>query len=277
MEQSIREPAVAGTFYSSDPEELRREIDAFLEKAHPPDIPKPIVGLICPHAGYAYSGSTAAFGYRAIQEKKYKRVVVFALSHRVSFRGASVFNGSGYATPLGVVKVDRDLVKGILEASSLVTTNLMAHEMEHSLEVQIPFLQTVLKEFKLVPILFRDQDLETCRKVSESVFSLIPENERKETLIVGSTDLYHGANYDECERKDALLAKTLERFDEFEFDKKVNQGEIMACGIASILSTMILGKALGAKDIKVLHRTNSSDITGFRGDYVVGYLSAALY
>jgi len=276
-DQSIRKPAVAGAFYPADPSQLRKEIQQYLKAASPPVKPEHVIGLISPHAGYAYSGPAAAYGYKLLIGKSYKRVIVFALSHRVPFRGASIFGGAGYETPLGMVPVDGELVERIRQASSFITYNALADQEEHSLEVQLPFLQEVLGSFRLIPVLIRDQTLSTCQKVVDAILKVFPENEKNETLIVGSTDLYHGPSSTECQMQDQLLADTVKEFDEKKFEAMMNQGEIMACGPASIMAAMLLSRNFGAKTIDILHLTNSALVTGYASDYVVGYLSAVLY
>jgi hypothetical protein len=236
-----------------------------------------VIGLLSPHAGYVYSGGTAAYGYKLLAGRKYKRIIVFALSHHVSFPGASIFTGAGYSTPLGVAPIDGDLVEKIRQASSFITYNSLADQKEHSLEVQLPFLQEVLGSFLLVPVLIRDQTLSTCRKVVEAILKVFPEEGKKDTLIVGSTDLYHGPSSRECQIEDHLLAQTVKEFDEKKFEDLINRGDIMACGPASIMATMLLSRAFGAKSIDILHLTNSADVMGQESDYVVRYLSAVLY
>lgn len=276
-EPEVRKMVVAGAFYSEDPDGLRRDIQQYLDAAQPPVSPEHPIGLISPHAGYQYSGGTAAYGYKLLMGKKYKRVFVFALSHRADFRGASVFPGSGYETPLGIVPVDHDMVGRMQAASPIFTYSPLAEKMEHSLEVQVPFLQMVLKDFLIIPILIRDQDLATCRKVVDAILKVLPKEDYKSTLVVGSTDLYHGSSYSECKASDDLLAETLLKFDEQEFEGKIYRNEIMACGPASVMATMLFSRALGAKNIAPLHQTNSADVVGYKSDYVVGYLSAVVY
>jgi len=276
-DSSIRKPAVAGAFYPADPALLRKEIHRYLEAAHPPAMPDHVIGLLSPHAGYVYSGGTAAYGYKLLVGGKYKRAIVFALSHQVSFRGGSIFTGEGYSTPLGVVPVDRGLVEKIRQASSFITYSPLADQEEHSLEVQLPFLQEVLGSFLLVPVLIRDQTLSTCQKVVDAILKVFPEEEKKDTVIIGSTDLYHGPSSRECQTRDHLLAETVKEFDERKLEDLIDRGEIMACGPASIMATMLLSRAFGAKSIDILHVTNSSEVMGHESDYVVGYLSAVLY
>jgi len=276
-ESSIRKPAVAGAFYPDDPATLRRDIRRYLDLASPAISPERTIGLISPHAGYLYSGGVAAFGYKLLMGKKYKRVVVFALSHRVGFRGASVFQGEAYQTPLGLIPIDTDLVKRLRKISPLFSCTPMAHQVEHSLEVQLPFLQEVLDDFLLVPILLREQSLELCRKVVNALLEALPEDAASDTLVVGSTDLYHGPDYEECRSLDQLLAETIRSFDVEDFARRESRGDFMACGASSIMAAMLLSKAFGAQKLDVLKLTNSADVTGTRTDYVVGYLSAVLY
>ena len=273
----VRSMVVAGAFYSEDPDILRRDIQKYLEAAQPPVSPAHPIGLISPHAGYQYSGGTAAYGYKLLIGKKYKRVIVFALSHRVFFPGASAFTGSGYETPFGIAPVDHELIAKLQASSPIFTFSPAAEKLEHSLEVQIPFLQMVLGDFLLIPILIRDQDLATCQIVADAIRKTLPAEDYNTTLVVGSTDLYHGSSYSECKSSDSALAETLLKFDEREFERMIRRNEMMACGPASVMATMLLSRALGAKKIALLHQTNSADVIGYKSDYVVGYLSAVLY
>jgi MEMO1 family protein len=273
----IRNAAVAGTFYPDSPDVLRDDIRKYLDRAKPSVPPDHITGIIAPHAGYSFSGWTAAHAYKQIEGKKYKRVIVFAVSHRVDFRGASVYIGDAYETPLGQVRVDRALAENLVNSSDLFSNCINAHIVEHSLEVQIPFLQEVLGEFLLLPVLIRGANLSTCRNIARDILSMIPENERDELLVVGSTDLYHGYNYEEGKSRDKELADILVNFDTVKLEEKFQSGEIMACGSSPMLTTMLLCRDLGADNIDLLDLTTSSDVTGQKAGYVVGYLSAVIY
>ena len=276
VREAVRRPAFAGSFYPADFDSLEQEIKTYIDNADPPVTPERVIGLISPHAGYPYSGPAAAYGFKLVQGKPYKRVVVFALSHRVDFRGGSIFPGTAYETPLGKVNLDTELVDR-LRSNPVITSKPMAHQMEHSLEVQIPFLQYALDDFLLIPILIRDQSLSVCREIADAVLEALPDEANEDTLIVGSTDLYHGPDYRECQDKDEKLAELVKNFDEEALEQNFSSGSIMACGPASIMTTMLVSKGLGAQKADILHLTNSTDVTGQRTDYVVGYLSAVFH
>ena len=161
----IRKPAVAGTWYPADPDDLRKMLDTFFENAKKPPIPGEIIGLVSPHAGFAYSGLIAAHSYKQVVGKKFDVVFVVGPSHREYFRGASVFTGRGYETPLGVIPVDRETAADLIAQDEIVHAGWEGHRQEHSLEAQLPFLQYALGEFKLVPIVIAERDWDTCRRL----------------------------------------------------------------------------------------------------------------
>lgn len=150
----IREPSVAGTFYPRNPDVLKSDIETYLSKVRPADIPGDIRGLLSPHAGYMYSGPTAAYGYKAVAGRRYDTVIILAPSHRSFFIGAAVQDTGAYKTPLGLVDIDEDLADALVKAGDLVHADAKMHRGEHSIEVQIPFLQTVLPQgFRIVPLI----------------------------------------------------------------------------------------------------------------------------
>jgi hypothetical protein len=163
--KEIREPAVAGAFYPDNPDVLSRDVKRYLENAKKEKLEGEIVALISPHAGYMYSGQVAAYAYKLIEGKTFDSVVVVAPSHRALFKGASVYDRGGFRTPLGIVPVDVELSKKMMGQRKEIQFLPEAHSQEHSLEVQIPFLQVVLKSFKLVPIVMEPYwSWETCQR-----------------------------------------------------------------------------------------------------------------
>src|SRR4030042_1698861 len=168
-EKNIRQPVVAGSFYSANPKALTQEIKGVFN-----NVPvgyliseKPS-GLIAPHAGYMYSGQVAAFAYKQVEGRHYETIMIIAPSHRAYFPGTSVDTKEGYRTPLGIVPVAQEIVNQIMGKTSLITHYPQAHIQEHSLEVQLPFLQIVLKDLKLIRIVVGDQAIETCEAVARS-------------------------------------------------------------------------------------------------------------
>jgi len=157
----IRKPAVAGSFYTADPEILSKQIRDYLSAVPQKKIDGEIIALISPHAGYIYSGQVAAHAYKLIAGKVFDAVIVIAPSHRVYFQGASVYSQGAFRTPLGLIPIDEDISRKLIQESPAISFNPQAHAQEHSLEVQLPFLQTVLKDFRLIPIVMGDQNLES--------------------------------------------------------------------------------------------------------------------
>ena len=196
----VREPAVAGTFYPEDPETLRSVVGKCIDSADKIPALDGCSLFLAPHAGYMYSGKIAGAAFRQVKGKSFKTVVVLAPSHRVPFRGASVWSQGAYRTPLGVVPIDEELAKKLIDVSSVIRRYPKAHILEHSLEVELPFLQVALQEgWKLVPVIMGSHDLKTARAVADGIVNAIPEFE---TLIVASSDLSHFHTGPEAERMD---------------------------------------------------------------------------
>ena len=164
----IREPAVSGTFYPSNPDVLRSDIDGYLSKVPDEKFPGNISGLISPHAGYMYSGQTAAYGYKALLGAHYDTVIVVAPSHQSFFLGTAVYDKGAFRTPLGLVPIDEELSDELIKKGEAVHADTRAHHGEHAIEVQLPFLQTVLGEFKLVPLIMgTSQDPDSSRQLAK--------------------------------------------------------------------------------------------------------------
>lgn len=270
----IRKPAVAGMWYPADPEELHKMMARFFENAKKPAIPGEIVGLVSPHAGFQYSGLIAAHSYKQVEGKHYDVVFVVAPSHHEYFRGASVFTGEGYETPLGLVPVDRETAAELLATDKIFHAGWEGHRQEHSLEAQLPFLQTALGSFKMVPIVMAERDWDTCRRVGEGIAKVA---RGKHVLLVASSDLYHGYSYDECNATDRRTLQAIEKFDAHAFNRGLNRGEYQACGGGPITAVMVAARELGADKAKVIAHTTSGDVTGRKSGYIVGYGSVVFY
>ena len=268
-----RRPAVAGMFYPASPDELSAQIDTFLSNAAPPSISGEILAIVSPHAGYVYSGQIAAYGYKLVQGNAYDLVVVLSPSHRAYFKGASVYAAGDYLTPLGAAKVDREACEALMAQDSSIQFHPQVHEQEHALEVQIPFLQRALVDFKLLPVVMGSQDYATCERLKEALLRVISG---KKVLIVASSDLSHYHPDDEARKLDARVAEALDRFDPKGLHDVLNSGKAEACGGGPMITAMLTAAALGARHAKILAYANSGDVTGDR-QAVVGYLSAAFY
>lgn len=252
----IRNPAVAGQFYPGNAEELIATVSALLDGAQQKDGPAP-KALIVPHAGYIYSGPVAASAYVQLRpyRNQYRRVVLLGPCHRMPLNGLALSSADAYRMPMGDVPLDKS-VNADLEIPGVRTLDL-SHADEHSLEVHLPFLQAVLGEFAVVPIVVGDASPELVASVLDALW------DGPETLIVVSSDLSHYLSYDNARVLDAVTCRTIEHLDATKLDHD------MACG-----ATPVAGLLLAAKrhDMKVttLDLRNSGDTSGER-DRVVGY------
>lgn len=270
----IREAVVSGTFYPSSPKVLKKEIEDFIKDASIEENIGNIVGLVSPHAGYMYSGQVAAYGYKAVSKNIYDTVIILAPSHRAYLEGASVMDKGAYRTPLGLIDIDEEIAEKILAKGKIVNNNIEPHRYEHSLEVQLPFLQTVFPNFKLVPII-TGGELEICEPLSMILFDAIKDC-KKSFLIIGSTDLSHYYPYKKAVELDGIAVKHLNSFDIKGAMEDYKKGNFEACGLIPMITTMILSKMFGATSAKVLKYANSGDITGDKRG-VVGYVSAVFF
>lgn len=268
--EAIREPAVAGAFYPDSPVLLRRMLTELLENANPPKVEGEILGLACPHAGYQYSGFVAAHGYKLVEGERYDVVVVLAPSHQEYFRGASVFPGRAYSTPLGTVEVDQQLAHALAHASDEANLSWYGHRSEHSLEVQLPFIQIVLPGVKIVPVVIGEYDYTFCREFGEALARVV---KGRKALLVASTDLYHGYSYDACVTTDDATLSRIVDWDVEELCRGLETGRYQACGGGPVVVSMIALRELGANRAQIVARTNSADVTGERGGWTVGYAS----
>jgi hypothetical protein len=274
--QKVRPAGVAGSFYPADPKALLAMIDDMLAHASPPPIHDPILAVVAPHAGYQFSGPVAATTYAALKGRKFSRVVVIAPSHYEAFDFASVYDGDAYATPLGTVQVDKAFARQLVKLSPTMRLSSQGHDAtpagaEHAIEVQLPWLQRVLGDFQLVPIVMGEQSYENSRALGVALAKLI-ENENKggNTLIVASSDLSHYHTYDEAETIDHKTLGALAVWDYFSMSRNFQTRVWEACGGAPIVAAMIAAERMGANQAQVLKYANSGDTSGDRSR-VVGY------
>ncbi len=272
--EKIRESVIAGTWYPGDPASLKKQISGYLDQAKLPEIKGRLTGLISPHAGYMYSGGVAAYAYKLLAENPVERVVIIAPSHQTRFSGSSIYNLGGYRTPLGIAPLDFEIIEDLFKHSSLVRYVPQADQQEHSLEIQLPFLQSVLPRFKLVPIVMGDQDYHHCSELAEVLATVI---EKKPALIVASTDLSHYHPYDDARALDKVLLDRIEAFDLEGLDEDIRTRRCEACGAGPVLTMMLAARKMGADSVKLLHYANSGDVTGDVTGGVVGYMAAAVY
>jgi len=276
MKEMIRKPAVAGMFYPADPEELSSDIKKYLNHAKPEEISGDIIGIVSPHAGYIYSGWVAAYGYKLLIGKHFDNVVVISPSHIEYFGFSSVFPGKAYETPLGDIPVNQELAERIASLSDAVRLSERGHSFpashrgEHALEVQLPFLQYTLKNFKLIPIVMGDQSRDNVFALGEALAEAL---KGESTLIVASSDLSHFYPDARARKLDRVFMDCLSDFDPDELITVLESKKAEACGGGPVAAAMIAAKKLGATKCVVLNYANSGDVTGDKSG-VVGYTSA---
>ncbi len=283
-EQKIRPAAVAGAFYPADPQALSQMMDDMLAKATPAPVDGEILAAVAPHAGYPFSGPVAAWTYAALKGHKYSRVVVIAPSHYVGFDFTSVYDGDAYTTPLGQVPVDKEFALRLVKMSPTFQLSEKGHQAtaeapEHSVEVQLPWLQKILGNFELVPIVMGDQSYESSRALGVALATMLHNDPG--TLVLASSDLSHYHPYADAESTDHKTLHALEAYDYFSMSRNFRwrgpsePGIWEACGGAPIVAAMIYAERMGANKAEVLRYANSGDVTGDKSR-VVGY-SADLF
>ena len=291
----IKKPNVAGQFYPADKDELSIKVENLLNAANPEDFKGEIFCLISPHAGYDFSGPTAARGYKLIQGRPYKTVVILGPSHQYYFKGISVYPAGKFQTPLGDLEVDSDFTQKIISPSQNISFIPQAFEKEHSIEVQLPFLQKTLDDFKIVPILIGDADFQDLNVLADKLNKAIAG--RPDVLLIVSTDLCHSYDYQETERVDKLtlshlggMPAPLEAIEQSESGRmllmgsaqdiyaKLKAGSIQMCGGLPVVSAMLTAQSLGYHSLKILSYTNSAQVTArkTKGLWTVGYVSAII-
>jgi MEMO1 family protein len=270
--KNVREPAVAGMFYPASASKLQEEVQKLLNDNKPQEKFENVIGIVSPHAGYVYSGRTAAFAFNAIGRKKYKTVVIISPSHREYFAGISIYNGDAYKTPLGEVPIDKEMRYKLVLDNKIIFNGINGHRTEHAVEVQIPFLQTVMDNFSIVPIVIGDQNIIYIDELSRKLANVVND----ETLIIASSDLSHFYTKEQADKRDSIIEKRIAEFDYENLQKDLETGKCEACGGGPIVAMMKTAAFLNKKKSKVLSRTDSGDVTGDNSE-VVGYLSAVIY
>jgi len=252
----IREPAVAGQFYPGNSRELSTTIRVLLEDVRAEAGPAP-KALIVPHAGYIYSGPVAASAYAMLRphREQYKRVILLGPAHRVAVRGLALSAADVFHTPLGDVLLDKEVIAALDIPEVMVFD--AAHQFEHSLEVHLPFLQSVIDSFSIVPLIVGDAAAATVAEVIDALWG------GPETLIVVSSDLSHYLSYEKARTADNATCQAIEKIQAEHID---NQG---ACGATPICGLLITAKRRGMK-VTTLDLRNSGDTAGDRSR-VVGY------
>lgn len=268
--ETVRPCMVCGTFYPADRAALAAQVDRLLDAAVPRKA-MDVRGLVAPHAGYMYSGFTAAHAYALLRRRAPEVVVIIAPSHRDAFEGVSVYPGSAYATPLGDVPVHAALRTKLLAASHFVRAGEAGHRGEHAVEVQLPFLQRTIGAVSLLPLVMGDQRPVTCRALGTALAGVLAG---ADALIIASTDLSHFHSKEIAEQLDALVIDDVRRGDPDGLLGHLGRGEAEACGGGPTAAALFALHGLGVTRMRILHHCTSADVTGDASS-VVGYLSAA--
>jgi len=269
---NLRKSAIAGSWYPGNPSVLRRDIEGYFNSIPELKLQGAVVGLIAPHAGYMYSGKIAANAYNLIREEKYDAVIVIGPSHRVAFHGVSVFSRGGFETPLGVVPIAEELAEKIKKSNRIIAEIPEAHLQEHSVEIQLPFLQIALGDFSFLPLVMGDQDAGACHELAQAVYEAAHD---KKLLIVGSSDLSHFYNYNTAKKMDSVALEYMKNGDAAGLLRSLESGEVEACGGGPMAVVMLVAHMMKADKAHLLKYANSGDVTGDRNS-VVGY-AAAVY
>jgi len=274
-----RQPAVAGSFYPGDPLDLSHMVTQFLAKSERSIFSDNIKGIIAPHAGYIYSGSVAASAYKELEGLKYENVVVISPSHTSFFQGASIYNGSAYLTPLGKLFINQELALKLAQINpTKVFLSNKGHtgggtRQEHALEVQLPFLQMVLGDFKLIPIVMGEQEWDIISALGETLAACLKGTS---TLVVASSDLSHFYSSEIALQKDSIICARVEDFDPEGLYRSITKGQAEACGGGPMAAALIACRKLGATGVKVTKYSDSGKVTGDSRE-VVGYMAAVIY
>ncbi len=280
---SVRSPAVAGAFYPGTADELRQMVRRFLADAKPPKVPGRVLGLISPHAGYQFSGSVAAYAYKLLEGKHVDAVVVIGPSHHTAFGGALLTESDFWETPLGRVEVDKAFCEALVAAApDLFRRDDALQSMEHSVEVQLPFLQVALGDFKFVPITIHDFSPENCRAIGEAVAEAAKD---KDCVIVASTDLAHYPETKLCRKVDLKTLANVEHRDieaiyqwEREATAKYADRQVFCtmCGLGPVVAMLRATEKLGADKVIRLKYANSGEIDWRTEARSVGYGALAV-
>jgi len=277
MDGHIREALLAGSWYPASPHELKRQIEEYADRVSLPPLPDgdELLAIITPHAGLSYSGMVAAAAWKFSARNMFDAVILIGISHRAPFRGATVYGGSGYMSPLGTLPVDRELASLLLAhgEGALLSQGLDESHPENSIELQVPLMQVFLPGLPFVPVTMGSQDRRTCDAVASAIIGAIKGGNRK-ILVAASSDFSHFHNYDRAVKMDLATLDFIEKRDAAGLNAAIERGESEACGYGPIRATMTVTEALGCDSVRILKYENSGDVTGDKSG-VVGYAAVA--
>ncbi len=270
----LKKADLAGQWYPSSKEALSAELDGYLAAADVEPINGTIKAIIVPHAGLAYSGGVAAYGYKAVRNKGYSTVLLLGFCHRMSFDGISVFKEGSFETPLGPIEVDSEMASDIISKSGIAFYKPEAFANENSVEMELLFIKRALPGARIVPMAFGSREFSAARSMADVLSGIMKK--RDDVLLVVSTDMSHYLSYETAGKVDMTSIEFLKDFDAQEIYDRSVRGEQLFCGYIPVATALLAAKKIGAGGIKILKYANSGDITGDR-QRVVGYVSAAIY
>ncbi len=276
--QSVRPAARAGQFYPEDPGKLQNQVNDFLNRAFLTTLQGTITAIWVPHAGYVFSGQIAGNAYAYLQNYTFDAILVLGPSHYFSVKNAAAGDWDQFASPLGLVSVDRELSDLLVKISDLIDIIPIAHKQEHAIEVQLPFIQTVLPDIPIVPIVVGQLSYRQSKALAHDIVNAC---KGKNVLLIASSDMSHYPAYDDAVRADRQVLKAVENFDaravyalNYSLMRDGVPGlQCVMCGHAALVTVMLAAKAMQANEVKMLPYANSGDVSGER-NRVVGYGSA---
>ncbi len=266
-----RQPAVAGMFYSENPKELKFNLSELINFAKKRIKAK---GIVVPHAGYMYSGWVAGRVYGSIEPPD--TAIILGPNHTGLGDEASIFDGESFVTPLGEAFIDKPIVKNLIKKVHFLSTDPLAHMHEHSIEVQVPFLQYINPDIKIVPICLGHISFEEIQILGNAIGEVIEETSIKDILIVASSDFSHYVPHEVAKEKDMLAIREILNLSEERLLKIVFQEKISMCGVIPVAVTIVACKKIGATKAQLIEYMTSGDIIK---DYssVVGYGGIIFY
>lgn len=274
--KDIRGPAVAGQFYPADADTLKSKIEKYLEDVEGQEVMGQIKAVIVPHAGYDFSAPVAAYSYKLLEGRSINTAVVICNSHSAYFSGIAIDESDAWETPLGLVPVDKDLAKKLVDASDKIKLDSNVHKDDHSIEVQLPFLQAVLLDgFKIVPILFGNTDDDSYKGLAKALANNLGEDD----LVIISTDLSHYPSYNDANNIDKQTLEMIKLADVEKLEEHIKTIEkqnipgeqTLCCGIDGVKTVMELYKLINWDKIEILKYANSGDVSIGDKASVVGY------
>ena len=270
MGAALRRAAFAGSWYPRGAAAIVDEVEGYLGAASPGALSGRLIGLVSPHAGLHYSGPVAAYGYSLLRGREAVSVVLVGPSHRASFEGVAVHASGAWETPLGTVPIDEALAQALLAADATLFDDPGPHRDEHSLEMQMPFLQQAMPGLRIVPMLMGTQSRQEVEALAAALARVLPG---RAVLLVASSDLSHYQPASVASRLDAEVVGDVRRLDADALMQRLETRDNVACGGGPLVAVMKTARALGADRATVLRYADSGDVGGDKAQ-VVGYLSA---